>query len=98
MQCPSIVLSYVLNKINGTALDEETLKFSSEQKTWYRPSTLKKLLRIKEENPECHLIVGNTEIGKFFQDHLWFNYVRYNFLYDRSFLTLDGEINLSHTN
>ncbi|KAH7618960.1 putative Xanthine dehydrogenase 1 [Nannochloris sp. 'desiccata'] len=30
---------------------------------WYRPLTLRKLLEIKNENPDAKLIVGNSEVG-----------------------------------
>ncbi|XP_013100301.2 xanthine dehydrogenase [Stomoxys calcitrans] len=43
--------------------DTESLTFKSERVTWYRPSTLEELLRLKAQFPQAKLVVGNTEVG-----------------------------------
>lgn len=43
----------------------EPLKFVGKGMTWYRPTSLNDLLRLKNEHQEAKLLVGNTEIGKF---------------------------------
>lgn len=45
--------------------DEENLEFRSERVTWYRPTSLDELLRLKTEHPSARLVVGNTEVGKY---------------------------------
>lgn len=45
-------------------LHGQPLKFVGPRVTWYRPTLLRTLLDIKKDNPNCHLIVGNTTIGK----------------------------------
>nr|AAA29022.1 xanthine dehydrogenase (Xdh) [Drosophila pseudoobscura] len=43
--------------------DSESLIFSSERVTWYRPTTLQELLQLKSDHPSAKLVVGNTEVG-----------------------------------
>uniref|UniRef100_A0A6P4EZH7 Xanthine dehydrogenase n=1 Tax=Drosophila rhopaloa TaxID=1041015 RepID=A0A6P4EZH7_DRORH len=45
------------------AFDSQSLIFSSERVTWYRPSHLVELLQLKAQHPEARLVVGNTEVG-----------------------------------
>lgn len=39
------------------------LKTSNGESTWYRPTTLSDLLKIKQQHPEARIVVGNTEVG-----------------------------------
>lgn len=52
---PELKLTDVYNR--------ETLVFKSKSVTWYRPTSLKELLRLKHNHPDAKLIVGNTEVG-----------------------------------
>ncbi|XP_058982542.1 xanthine dehydrogenase [Musca domestica] len=47
----------------NTQWDSETLVFKGERVTWYRPSTLEELLKLKSQYPQAKLVVGNTEVG-----------------------------------
>ena len=44
--------------------DSASLVFRSARTTWYRPTTLGKLLELKHEHPDARLVVGNTEVGQ----------------------------------
>ncbi|PVD25794.1 hypothetical protein C0Q70_13454 [Pomacea canaliculata] len=50
-------------KINQRHLQSQPLKFMSDCITWYRPTSLKELLRLKQQHPDCRMVIGNTEIG-----------------------------------
>ncbi|CAG9578686.1 unnamed protein product [Danaus chrysippus] len=43
--------------------DEQHLMYSSNKVTWYRPTTLKSLVQLKEKHPGAKIVVGNTEVG-----------------------------------
>ncbi|XP_025414020.1 xanthine dehydrogenase [Sipha flava] len=43
--------------------DEEYAVFRGRKTTWYRPTTLLELLKLKSEHPNARIVVGNTEIG-----------------------------------
>lgn len=44
-------------------LDERPLLFTGPRVTWYRPTTLEQLLRVKKAYPHTKIVVGNTEVG-----------------------------------
>uniref|UniRef100_A0A7G3B8P1 Xanthine dehydrogenase n=1 Tax=Lutzomyia longipalpis TaxID=7200 RepID=A0A7G3B8P1_LUTLO len=44
-------------------LDRQSLIFSGERISWYRPTTLHELLDIKKKFPNAKIVVGNTEVG-----------------------------------
>lgn len=44
-------------------LDRNSVKFIGKRVTWYRPTTLKELLEIKNEHNDAKIVVGNTEVG-----------------------------------
>ena len=44
-------------------LDEENLHIKGKRVEWYRPSTLDKVLELKQKFPNSKIVVGNTEIG-----------------------------------
>jgi len=39
------------------------LVFKSERMIWYRPTTLKDFLKLKQKHPHAKIVVGNTELG-----------------------------------
>ncbi|KAG5867826.1 hypothetical protein JTB14_028231 [Gonioctena quinquepunctata] len=43
--------------------DNEYLVIRGERVTWYRPTALNELLKLKHRFPEAKIVVGNTEIG-----------------------------------
>ncbi|KAK2165481.1 hypothetical protein NP493_1361g00002 [Ridgeia piscesae] len=45
----------------STQLDEQSLVFTSEKVTWYRPTSLQQLLELKTTHPDARLIGGNYE-------------------------------------
>ncbi|XP_055386170.1 xanthine dehydrogenase [Condylostylus longicornis] len=47
----------------SSVLDESFLKFQSDRVTWFRPTTIVELLKLKSEYPNAKLVVGNTEVG-----------------------------------
>ncbi|XP_022211535.2 xanthine dehydrogenase [Drosophila obscura] len=47
----------------NSAYDSESLIFSSERVSWYRPTSLQELLQLKSAHPTAKLVVGNTEVG-----------------------------------
>ncbi|KAK5644719.1 hypothetical protein RI129_006019 [Pyrocoelia pectoralis] len=44
-------------------LDKQNLIFKSKEVTWYRPTTLQDLLKLKSQHPGAKIVNGNTEIG-----------------------------------
>ena len=46
-------------------LDHQDLEFKSDGVSYYRPTKLSTLLKLKQEFPQAKIIVGNTEVGKF---------------------------------
>lgn len=44
-------------------LDKQYLVIKGERITWYRPSSLKQLLQLKNDFPNSKIVVGNTEIA-----------------------------------
>lgn len=44
-------------------LDADSIIFCGPRVTWYRPTTLDDLLRVKKAYPHTKIIVGNTEVG-----------------------------------
>lgn len=44
-------------------LDRQYLTFDKNSTKWCRPTDLNELLKIKKENPNAKIIVGNTEVG-----------------------------------
>uniref|UniRef100_A0A336MDC5 Xanthine dehydrogenase n=1 Tax=Culicoides sonorensis TaxID=179676 RepID=A0A336MDC5_CULSO len=44
-------------------LDADSIIFAGPRVTWYRPTTLDDLLRVKKAYPHTKIIVGNTEVG-----------------------------------
>ncbi|XP_063588837.1 xanthine dehydrogenase/oxidase-like [Penaeus indicus] len=46
-----------------THLHHQPLKFQGPRVTYWRPTTLPHLLRLKCHHPEAKLVVGNTEVG-----------------------------------
>lgn len=44
-------------------LDQQYLKISGDQITWYRPMNLVQLLTLKAQFPHAKLVVGNTEVA-----------------------------------
>ncbi|PVD26234.1 hypothetical protein C0Q70_13904 [Pomacea canaliculata] len=51
-------------KVSWRKLHNQFLQFVGPRVTWYRPTSLAELLEIKRKNPNCKIVVGNTEIGK----------------------------------
>ncbi|KAI8791232.1 xanthine dehydrogenase/oxidase [Biomphalaria glabrata] len=49
-------------KINSTKLDQEVLKYVSEEVTWMSPTCLTQLYEIQKTHPTCILISGNTKL------------------------------------
>ncbi|XP_073814863.1 xanthine dehydrogenase-like [Musca autumnalis] len=47
----------------NTQWDSETVVFKGERVTWYRPTSLEDLLKLKSQFPQAKLVVGNTEVG-----------------------------------
>lgn len=45
------------------SLDKVSVTFRNPVVTWYRPTTLYELLKIKDEHNDAKIIVGNTEVG-----------------------------------
>ncbi|XP_013177887.1 PREDICTED: xanthine dehydrogenase [Papilio xuthus] len=43
--------------------DEQFLVYRGTSTTWYRPTDLNTLLKLKEQYPEAKIVVGNTEVG-----------------------------------
>ncbi|XP_045534492.1 xanthine dehydrogenase [Papilio machaon] len=43
--------------------DEQFLVYRCKSTTWYRPTDLNTLLKLKEQYPEAKIVVGNTEVG-----------------------------------
>ncbi|KAJ8964528.1 hypothetical protein NQ314_004823 [Rhamnusium bicolor] len=43
--------------------DKQYLIFKGTDVTWYRPTSLKKLLKLKSMHPDAKIVVGNTEVG-----------------------------------
>ncbi|XP_074031148.1 xanthine dehydrogenase isoform X2 [Leptinotarsa decemlineata] len=43
--------------------DKEYLIVTGKRVTWYRPTTLNELLKLKRKFPKAKIVVGNTEIG-----------------------------------
>lgn len=43
--------------------DDQYLKFRGEKVTWYRPTDLTSILKLKEQYPDAKIVVGNTEVG-----------------------------------
>ncbi|KAK2141206.1 hypothetical protein LSH36_1140g00006 [Paralvinella palmiformis] len=43
--------------------DKKDLVYKSARVTWYRPTTLDQLLKLKSENPDAKIVTGNTEVG-----------------------------------
>lgn len=41
----------------------KTLVFSGERTTWISPASLQELLKLKANNPNAPLVVGNTSVG-----------------------------------
>lgn len=50
-------------KLFSSNFNNQTLCFKSETMTWYRPTNLTDLLKIKSDHPEAKIVVGNTELG-----------------------------------
>ncbi|EFN79891.1 Xanthine dehydrogenase [Harpegnathos saltator] len=44
-------------------LDKQYLIVKGKNVTWYRPTTLKTLLALKDQYPSAKIVIGNTEIG-----------------------------------
>ncbi|XP_050304553.1 xanthine dehydrogenase-like [Anthonomus grandis grandis] len=49
-------------KLNDS-YDLQYLKIEGPKVTWHRPTSLKKLLELKQEYPEAKIVVGNSEVG-----------------------------------
>lgn len=43
--------------------DDQCLIFKGKKSTWYRPTSLEHLLRLKQQYPDAKIVVGNTEVG-----------------------------------
>lgn len=43
--------------------DEQYLMFKGKNSTWYRPTELSTILKLKEQYPDAKIVVGNTEVG-----------------------------------
>lgn len=50
----------------SSKFDSEDLIYIGERVTWYRPTSLSKLLELKATYPDAKLVIGNTEIGMFY--------------------------------
>ncbi|KAL0831376.1 hypothetical protein ABMA28_002200 [Loxostege sticticalis] len=47
----------------SSVYDEQYLLFRGKSTTWYRPTELSTLLKLKEQYPDAKIVVGNTEVG-----------------------------------
>ncbi|XP_014214853.1 xanthine dehydrogenase-like [Copidosoma floridanum] len=47
----------------SSKLDEEYLIIRGKETTWFRPTSLKQLLVLKNQYPNARIVVGNTEVG-----------------------------------
>eukprot|EP00771_Trimastix_marina_P000666 gnl/Trimastix_PCT/1688.p1 GENE.gnl/Trimastix_PCT/1688~~gnl/Trimastix_PCT/1688.p1 ORF type:complete len:1314 (+),score=274.45 gnl/Trimastix_PCT/1688:41-3943(+) len=45
-----------------------SLRFVGNQSTWYRPTTLRELLRLRAANPDAVIVAGATDVGLRFKD------------------------------
>ncbi|XP_049867763.1 xanthine dehydrogenase [Pectinophora gossypiella] len=43
--------------------DEQYLVYRGKKTTWYRPTSLNEILKLKAQHPEAKIVVGNTEVG-----------------------------------
>ena len=46
-------------------LDRQVLVIKGPRATWYRPTTIEKLLDLKDTYNHAKIIVGNTEVGQY---------------------------------
>ncbi|KAG7306042.1 hypothetical protein JYU34_008617 [Plutella xylostella] len=47
----------------SSVYDDQELIYRGKQVTWYRPTELKTLLKLKTQHPDAKIVVGNTEVG-----------------------------------
>ena len=43
----------------------DSITFKQGEKTWFRPVTLDDLLDLKKRFPNCEMVAGHTDVGKF---------------------------------
>ena len=41
------------------------MRFKKGDTTWFRPVTLEDLLDLKKRFPNCEMVAGHTDVGKF---------------------------------
>jgi len=61
-------------KLHAAEYEESFLTFKSDRVTWYRPTLLTDLLKLKYRYPTARLVVGNTEIGQCIKIHYYRHY------------------------
>ncbi|XP_071746954.1 xanthine dehydrogenase [Lepeophtheirus salmonis] len=50
-------------ELRSNIYSKQSLIFHSESMTWFKPSDLKELLKLKSEYPHAKIVVGSTELG-----------------------------------
>ena len=50
-------------RVNHDKYHSHLVRFTSESLVWYRPTQMVELLKLKRDNPNGKIVVGNTEIG-----------------------------------
>ncbi|XP_015122613.1 xanthine dehydrogenase [Diachasma alloeum] len=71
-------------------LDKEYLIIRGKEVTWYRPTTLRQLLVLKNQFPNAKIIVGNTEVGV----EVKFKHSKYPILIQTRQIPQLGDINI----
>ena len=49
--------------LNNDLFQTKSLNFQGPDMTWYRPTEMTELLKLKKNHPGAKLVVGNTELG-----------------------------------
>lgn len=47
----------------SSVYDDQCLVYRGKNTTWYRPTELDSILKLKEQYPDAKIVVGNTEVG-----------------------------------
>ncbi|KAI5635560.1 molybdopterin-binding domain of aldehyde dehydrogenase domain-containing protein [Phthorimaea operculella] len=47
----------------SSVYDEQNLVYKGKKTTWYRPTSLEAITKLKEQYPDAKIVVGNTEVG-----------------------------------
>ena len=49
--------------LKNADFQQQSLVFRGEEMTWFRPTSMKSLLKLRSDHPGAKLVVGNTELG-----------------------------------